>query len=205
MADARQPPLSVVGVGGRAVPANGGNIYDHFEVNYLFPNGYRVSLANRQSTGCFNGTLDFVMGTEGTLMLGSGPPRIETPDGKVKWQWQGEEYDMYQREHDVLFAAIRSGQTQERRSESRHQHAARADGPPRRVLGAADHVGPGAEFAGQPRAEAGRLERQTRSSWSRHSRPDAGVLISVRRCRLRELFVVSRRPAASRPPLEESC
>ena len=104
-----QPPLSVVGVGGRAVPANGGNIYDHFEVNYLFPNGYRVFLANRQSTGCFNGTLDFVMGTEGTLMLGSGPPRIETPDGKVKWQWQGEEYDMYQKEHDVLFAAIRAG------------------------------------------------------------------------------------------------
>jgi len=27
-------------------------------------------------------------------MLGSGPPRIETPDGKVKWQFQGEEYDM---------------------------------------------------------------------------------------------------------------
>jgi predicted dehydrogenase len=103
------PPLSVVGVGGRSVPANGGNIYDHFEVNYLFPNGYRVSLANRQSTGCFNGTLDFVMGTDGTLMLGSGPPRIETPDGKVKWQWQGEEYDMYQKEHDVLFAAIRAG------------------------------------------------------------------------------------------------
>jgi myo-inositol 2-dehydrogenase / D-chiro-inositol 1-dehydrogenase len=103
------PPLSVVGVGGRAVPANGGNIYDHFEVNYLFPNGYRVSLASRQATGCFNGTLDFVMGTEGTLMLGSGPPRIETPDGKTKWQWQGEEYDMYQREHDVFFAAIRAG------------------------------------------------------------------------------------------------
>ena len=49
-----QPPVSAVGVGGRAVPANGGNIYDHFEVNYLFPNGYRVFLANRQSTGCYN-------------------------------------------------------------------------------------------------------------------------------------------------------
>ena len=104
-----QPPVSVVGVGGRAVPANGGNIFDHFAVNYIFPNGYRVFLANRQSTGCFNGTLDYVMGTEGTLMLGGGPPRIETPDGKVKWQFQGEEYDMYQKEHDVLFAAIRSG------------------------------------------------------------------------------------------------
>ncbi len=104
-----QPPLSAVGVGGRAVPANGGNIYDHFAVNYAFPNGYRVFLANRQSTGCFNGTLDYVIGTDGTLMLGSGPPRIEGPNGQIKWQFQGEEYDMYQREHDVLFASIRSG------------------------------------------------------------------------------------------------
>lgn len=104
-----QPPASVVAVGGRAVPANGGNIYDHFEANYLFPNGYRVFLANRQTTGTYNATHDYVMGTEGTLVLGAGQPRIETPDGKVKWQFEGEAYDMYQREHDVLFASIRSG------------------------------------------------------------------------------------------------
>jgi hypothetical protein len=98
-----------VAVGGRAVPANGGNIYDHFEANYEFPNGYRVFLANRQATGCYNGTLDYVMGTEGTLLLGSGQPRIQAPDGTVKWQFEGEAYDMYQREHDVLFGSIRSG------------------------------------------------------------------------------------------------
>jgi myo-inositol 2-dehydrogenase/D-chiro-inositol 1-dehydrogenase len=104
-----QPPISAVGVGGRAVPANGGNIYDHFSVSYLFPNGYRAFLANRQSTGCYNATHDYVMGTEGTLLLGQGQPRIETPDGKIKWQFEGEEYNMYQREHDVLFESIRSG------------------------------------------------------------------------------------------------
>jgi len=104
-----QPPASAVAVGGRAVPANGGTIYDHFEVNYLYPNGYRVFLANRQATGCYNGTFDYVMGTDGTLMLGGGQPRIEAPNGQIKWQFQGEEYDMYQREHDVLFGSIRSG------------------------------------------------------------------------------------------------
>ena len=104
-----QPPLSAVGVGGRAVPANGGNIYDHFAINYLWPNNYRVFLANRQSTGCYNATHDYVMGTDGTLFLGAGPARIESPDGKIKWQFQGEAYDMYQREHDVLFQAIKSG------------------------------------------------------------------------------------------------
>ena len=104
-----KPPISAVGVGGRAVPANGGNIYDHFAINYLFPNGYRVFLNNRQSTGCYNATHDYVMGTEGTLLLGQGQPRIETPDGKIKWQFEGEEYNMYQREHDVLFSSIRAG------------------------------------------------------------------------------------------------
>jgi myo-inositol 2-dehydrogenase/D-chiro-inositol 1-dehydrogenase len=49
------------------------------------------------------------MGTEGTLLLGGGQPRIQGPDGQIKWQFKGEEYDMYQREHDVLFASIRSG------------------------------------------------------------------------------------------------
>ena len=104
-----QPPAHAVAVGGRAVPAHGGNIYDHFAVNYLYPNGYRVFLANRQATGCYNATHDYVMGTDGTLILGAGPARIEAPDGRIKWQFQGQEYDMYQREHDVLFASIRAG------------------------------------------------------------------------------------------------
>lgn len=103
------PPASAVATGGRAVPANGGNIYDHFSVNYLWDNGYRVFLSNRQATGCYNGTHDYLMGTDGTLLLGQGKPRIETPDGKVTWQFDDEEYNMYQREHDVLFASIRSG------------------------------------------------------------------------------------------------
>lgn len=105
-----QPPQSAVGVGGRSVPANGGNIYDHFSVVYAWDDGYRAFLANRQNTGCFNATTDTIMGTEGTLLIqGNGAARIEGPDGKVRWQTQGEAKDMYQVEHDVLFASIRAG------------------------------------------------------------------------------------------------
>src|SRR5262245_56573384 len=104
-----QPPASVMPVGGRAVPADAGKLPDHLGPDDLWPNGYRVFLANRQSTGCYNGTHDDVMGTDATLVLGVGNTRIETPDGKVKWQFEGEAYDMYQKEHDVLFASIRSG------------------------------------------------------------------------------------------------
>jgi myo-inositol 2-dehydrogenase / D-chiro-inositol 1-dehydrogenase len=103
-----EPPVSCVGVGGRTIPAEGGNIYDHFEVNYIYPNGVRAFLANRQTEGCHNENADYILGSEGTCTIGKGPvPRIE---GKTEWTFTGEQYNMYQREHDLLFAAIRQNQ-----------------------------------------------------------------------------------------------
>jgi myo-inositol 2-dehydrogenase / D-chiro-inositol 1-dehydrogenase len=103
-----QPPVSCVGVGGRMVPNETGNIYDHFEINYTYPNGVRAFLANRQITGCYNENSDYILGSEGTCTIGKGPvPRIE---GKTTWTFTGQQYNMYQREHDLLFAAIRKGE-----------------------------------------------------------------------------------------------
>ncbi len=68
-----EPPVSCVGVGGRAIPAEGGNIYDHFEVNYLYPNGVRAFLANRQIEGCYNENSDYMLGTDGACTIGRGP------------------------------------------------------------------------------------------------------------------------------------
>jgi myo-inositol 2-dehydrogenase / D-chiro-inositol 1-dehydrogenase len=103
-----EAPVSCVGVGGRAIPAEGGNIFDHFEINYLYPNGVRAFIANRQIEGCYNENSDYVLGTDSTLTIGRGPvPRIEC---KTNWTWSGQKYDMYQREHDLLFAAIRKNQ-----------------------------------------------------------------------------------------------
>ena len=102
------PPVSCVAVGGRVIPAEGGNIYDHFEVNYLYPNGVRAFVANRQIEGCYNENADYITGTDGILTIGRGPvPKIE---GKTNWTWSGQQYDKYQREHDVLFASIRKSQ-----------------------------------------------------------------------------------------------
>lgn len=100
-----QPPVSCVAVGGRQIPAEGGNIYDHFEVNYLYPNGVRAFCANRQIEGCYNENSDYILGTQGVCTIGRGPnPRIT---GKTTWSYEGQKYDMYQKEHDELFAAIR--------------------------------------------------------------------------------------------------
>jgi myo-inositol 2-dehydrogenase/D-chiro-inositol 1-dehydrogenase len=102
-----QAPVSCVGVGGRQVPAEGGNIYDHFEINYLYPNGVRAFVANRQIEGCYNENSDYILGTKGQCTIGRGPlPRIT---GEKKWTFEGQKNDMYQAEHDVLFAAIRKG------------------------------------------------------------------------------------------------
>jgi predicted dehydrogenase len=103
-----EPPVSCVAVGGRVIPAEGGNIYDHFSANYIYGNGVRATLANRQIEGCYNENADYIMGSDGTCTIGRSPtPRIE---GKTNWTWTGQKYDMYQREHDVLFASIRKHQ-----------------------------------------------------------------------------------------------
>jgi myo-inositol 2-dehydrogenase/D-chiro-inositol 1-dehydrogenase len=100
-----QPPVSCVGVGGRQIPAEGGNIYDHFEINYLYPNNVRAFLASRQMEGCYNENSDYILGTKGSVTIGRGPmPKIE---GQRPWTFQGQKNDMYQAEHDVLFAAVR--------------------------------------------------------------------------------------------------
>jgi myo-inositol 2-dehydrogenase/D-chiro-inositol 1-dehydrogenase len=102
-----KPPVSCVAVGGRQIPAEGGNIFDHFEVNYLYPNNMRAFVANRQMEGCYNENSDYIMGTKGIATIGRGPtPRIT---GEKTWQFEGQKNDMYQYEHDVLFSSIRQG------------------------------------------------------------------------------------------------
>jgi predicted dehydrogenase len=101
-----EPPVSCVATGGRAVPAEGGNIYDHFAANYLYANGTRAFLDNRQSEGCYNDNSDYLLGSDGTCTIGRGS--VPTIEGKNNWKWSGRQYDRYQREHDILFAAIRS-------------------------------------------------------------------------------------------------
>lgn len=102
-----QPPVSCVAVGGRQIPAEGGNIFDHMEVNYLYPNDVRAFVGQRQIPGCYNENADYILGSKGACTIGRGPlPKIT---GQTEWTFTGKKNDMYQQEHDVLFAAIRQG------------------------------------------------------------------------------------------------
>jgi predicted dehydrogenase len=101
-------PVKAVAVGGRQVPALGGNIYDHFEVNYEYKNGARGFLGCRQQSGCYSENNDYLLGTRGDAQIRSG--RIEIRSGDSPWRYTGSNNDMYQAEHDALFASIRKGQ-----------------------------------------------------------------------------------------------
>ena len=102
------PPMKAVAVGGRQIPSNGGNIFDHFEVNYEYANGARGFIGSRQQPGCYNNNTATFFGTEGTAheMGFAGKPFIK---GSKPWQYKGERPDMYQLEHNHLFEAIRAG------------------------------------------------------------------------------------------------
>jgi myo-inositol 2-dehydrogenase/D-chiro-inositol 1-dehydrogenase len=100
-------PLKAVATGGRQFPNNEGNIFDHIDVFYEFPNGARAFMAQRQVSGCYRDNSDFLMGSEGLGNIkGWSDPTIT---GKETWRYRGPKSDMYQIEHNELFASIRNG------------------------------------------------------------------------------------------------
>jgi myo-inositol 2-dehydrogenase / D-chiro-inositol 1-dehydrogenase len=109
-------PVSAVGLGGRQqrTDPKWGHIFDHFSIVYDFANGAKVFLSCRQMKNCWNQTFDHVIGTEGAAVLNAD--HLEglsehSITGSRPWAWPGEHDfgEMYQNEHNELFAAIRKG------------------------------------------------------------------------------------------------
>lgn len=101
------PPLKAVAVGGRQHPNNQGNIFDHMFVVYEYANDVRAFVGQRQTANCYSDNSDYLMASEGFgKIAGWASPTLT---GKTTWRYRGEKEDMYQREHNELFASIRSG------------------------------------------------------------------------------------------------
>ena len=101
-------PLKAVASGGRQFPNNEGNIFDHIDVFYEFPDGVRAFMAQRQIRNCYSDNSDYLICSEGVgTIKGFSDPVIT---GKESWRYSGPKADMYQVEHDELFASIHSGQ-----------------------------------------------------------------------------------------------
>jgi len=103
-------PLTAIGTGGRQrrTDKRYGNIYDHFAVEFEYPNGVKgYHFTRQQSDTDTRNTID-IFGTEGTAMI--QPGRKYQINGSNPWRFDGEENNMYQTQHNELFAAIRSNQ-----------------------------------------------------------------------------------------------
>lgn len=101
------PPLKAVAVGGRQTPNNQGNIYDHMFVVYEYPDDVRGFVGQRQIGDTYSENSDYLMCSAGSGKI----PGWQAPHytGKESWRYHGPKTDMYQEEHNQLFAAIRSG------------------------------------------------------------------------------------------------
>ncbi len=108
-----QLPLSAVGTGGRQVRTGdkNGNIYDHFAITYEYPDGAKGFHFCRQQAGCENSYAIESLGTKGRAMVNCSSNVHTITTGSKIWSYNGKQNDMYQTEHDELFAAIRKGKT----------------------------------------------------------------------------------------------
>jgi predicted dehydrogenase len=105
-----QYPVRAVGTGGRQQRTGPeyGHIYDHFAIVYEYANGIKAFSYCRQQEGCAVEVKDYIMGSQG---------RCDVMDhvitGRTPWRYTRaqarRDIDMYQAEHNALFASIRSG------------------------------------------------------------------------------------------------
>jgi predicted dehydrogenase len=103
-------PVKATATGGRQVRTGPefGHIYDHFNTVYEYANGAKCFSSCRQIMNCDNDISDYVYGTKGTCDV-----MKHQIAGEKAWKLDREAEkaakDMYQQEHDELFASIRSG------------------------------------------------------------------------------------------------
>ena len=104
-------PVRAVGVGGRQwrTDPKYGHIYDHFGIDFEYPNGARVLSMCRQIDGTRTRIGESFNGTKGGITLqDQGIAEIR---GASAWKWQKAEKPVspYVQEHTDLVASVRSG------------------------------------------------------------------------------------------------
>ena len=106
-----QYPVKAVGMGGRQVLTEPeyGQIYDHFSVTYEYADGARLFSNCRQQPGCKNDMSMQVLGTRGRAELSERRKGLSIHGTGGEWFFDGPKNQMYQAEHDELFAGIRAG------------------------------------------------------------------------------------------------
>lgn len=99
-------PVKAVGYGGRQVRTDPvyGHIFDHFVVQYEYPNGARLTSTCRQIDGCANNVSERVVGAKGVSNCAGW-----IQSGRREWKYNGQKCNQYVQEHRDLIESIRSG------------------------------------------------------------------------------------------------
>ncbi|MCS7272915.1 MAG: Gfo/Idh/MocA family oxidoreductase [Fimbriimonadales bacterium] len=99
-------PIRALGMGGRQARTDPkfGHIYDHFAVEFEYPNGIRVLSMCRQIDNCANFVGERVYGSEGFAI----PSGMIVARG-ITWRYEGERISGYKAEQRALVRAIREG------------------------------------------------------------------------------------------------
>ena len=108
-------PVRCTAVGGRMTRPDlpeTGNVWDNFAATFEFKDGARANHMCRHWPNTPADNTAYLIGTAGDcrVMPWRGVHVISRDGGKPDWKGSAAGNDMYQREHDELFAAIRAGE-----------------------------------------------------------------------------------------------
>jgi len=106
-------PVSAQGQGGRQARTHPDQLFDHYSVEYTFPDGTRLLAQGRHMDNCWGFFGDIIHGSKGSAVLGEGIPKprifkghLQTSENVI-WEYDGPRHNAYQKEHDLLLEAIR--------------------------------------------------------------------------------------------------
>ena len=101
-------PIRAIGLGGRQARTGKvqGHIYDHFAVEFEYPNGVRMFSQCRQINGCDGKVEEAVLGTKGI----SNCSNMIRPTTGSLWRFREQDVNAYEQEHLNLINSIRAGQ-----------------------------------------------------------------------------------------------
>jgi len=102
-------PVQCLGMGGRQVRTapEYGDVYDHFAIEYEYPNGVRVEYMGAQIDGCSDRNDERLVGTKGSAYMDFGRTVIKG-DKEIEYAW--DKFDPCLRQHADQIAAIRQGE-----------------------------------------------------------------------------------------------
>ncbi len=103
-------PVRATGTGGRQVRTEDrfGNVFDHFGITYEYEDGTLGFHMSRQQKECSRSYGLRINGSKGRSEIDVWDRHVIT--GANSWSYSGEKNNMYQTEHDELFASIRAGE-----------------------------------------------------------------------------------------------